>query len=80
MEKQRTVWGPPLEFDFSAPRSVRAYLQCPETGKRREIAFVELMDGGRIEFPRDFSSNADPESIREALPIFAPGKIGRAHV
>ena len=60
-----------LFFDYSIPQRTSAYLDCPETGQLREVAAIDLVDGGRINFPRDFSSRADMESLNEALPKFA---------
>ena len=61
-----------MQYDYSQPKATRAFLCCPETGATREISVIELKDGGRIEFPRDFSSTADAESIQKALPKITP--------
>lgn len=68
-----------VDYDFSVPDAVRAFLPCPVTKTRREIASVTLKDGGVICFPRKFSSRDtggagdDGESLHEALPKCTSG-------
>lgn len=47
---------------------MRCFVDCPAEGYRREVAAIEYQDGGRLVFPHDFSSKADPKSIRDAMP------------
>jgi hypothetical protein len=70
-----TTEGQPLVFDYNR---VRAFLDCPETGLRCEILTIELVDGGRIDFPRDFSALADAQQVQEALPKFAAAWLAKA--
>jgi hypothetical protein len=52
----------------SGPVGTRAFVDCPATGYRREVKAIEYMDGGRLEFPHDFSANCNAEQARKALP------------
>jgi len=47
-----------IALDHKIAGSVRAFTGCPETGRSREIRRIEFVDGGAIEFPRDFSDVA----------------------
>lgn len=51
----------------------RCFVDCPAVGYRREVAAIEYKDGGRLEFPADFSAGADPEEIRKCSPKGAAG-------
>lgn len=64
----RLEFAPSVEYDYEVPGAVRCLIGCPETGERREVAEIVFTDGGRISFPRDFSSAAGAEQVEEALP------------
>lgn len=60
-----------VEFDHAVPGAVRAFIGCPEAGKRRELRAVEYVDGGRVTFPQNFSCRGirgDVEQVRQLLP------------
>jgi hypothetical protein len=57
----------------SCQLGMRAFVDCPAVGFRREVRAIEYMDGGRLEFPADFSAGADPQQASKALPKGAPG-------
>ncbi|KQS75467.1 hypothetical protein ASG32_27270 [Methylobacterium sp. Leaf361] len=53
-----------VEFDYAVPGAVRAFVGCPETGRRREVRAIQYADGDDLTFPRDFSASGEVEGAR----------------